>query len=195
MCGVFGFVGHKPLDPSMLNMVASRAAERGPDGFGIAYKIDKQISVVYGDGSLLNSMDSLKCATPSVAVLGHCRLPTQGKRSARHPFKCGDGWLVHNGNAYNIERYGHIVDSHCDSEAVAAEVSVRRIDSGDDLWDVAKELHGQVPFVVAMLTPSKFAVARNGHPMFFVQRDEGCYFSSRCFGESMMLTKSFYAAI
>jgi predicted glutamine amidotransferase len=123
MCGIFGFIGNKTPAKKTLQLVAARAAERGPDGFGLAFKSCQRVEVTYGDGSLLDSMNTLDIGLESKAILGHCRLPTQGGRNARHPFKCGDGWLVHNGNVYSPEKYGHLITSGCDTEAVAAEIA------------------------------------------------------------------------
>lgn len=195
MCGIFGFIGNKQPTGQDLRLVASRAAERGPDGFGVAFKESGSVEVFYGDGSLLDSMGLLDVTLGSKAILGHCRLPTQGGRAAKHPFKCGDGWLVHNGNVYNPERYGHSFASKCDTEVVAAEVAKRGDVKGETLWNTAAEMHGQVPFVVAYLSFQRFAAARQGHPLFFKSTEEGFYFSSRSFDGATMLTKSFFCAL
>ncbi len=36
MCGLFGFVGHRP-DPEILSAAALAAATRGPHGWGVAW--------------------------------------------------------------------------------------------------------------------------------------------------------------
>lgn len=195
MCGIFGFVGNDLPEPERLRLVAARAAERGPDGFGFAFKKNNDINLVYGEGSLLDAINALDSTFGSRAVLGHCRLPTQGGRAAKHPFRCGDGWLVHNGNVYNSARYGHATASECDTEVVAAEVAKKRDFRGELLWKTAVEMHQQTPFVVAYLSCQKFAAARQGHPLFFENAREGFYFSSRSFDGATMLIKSFFCGL
>jgi len=196
MCGIFGFIGNTlPPKKEALEEVARRAAERGPDGFGIAHKSGDNVAVQYGDGCLIDSLDALCSTMDAKAILGHCRLPTQGGRQAKHPFPCGDGWLVHNGNVYDSKRYKHETKTTCDTEIVACEVAAKGEVLGDKLWSIAKEMHGEVPFVVAFLSSSRFAVARQEHPLFVKSTEEGFYFSSKSFPGSTMLMKSFFARL
>lgn len=191
MCGIFAFIGTKP-DRVMLRLVASRAAERGPDGFGVAAVVGGRVAVTYGDGTLADSINVLDGFADAVAVLGHCRLPTQGGRDAKHPFPCGDGWLVHNGNVYDAARYGYRTVTECDSEVLACAVAARPSVTAETLLAVAERMHGSVPFVVAFLSPSRLAVARFGHPLFLARREEGFYLSSRSFEGAAMIDRSFF---
>jgi asparagine synthetase B (glutamine-hydrolysing) len=188
MCGIFGYVGVSLPDAALLRAIALRASTRGPDGFGIAIQHpDKPTDVIYGDGCLSDSIGILKKATGASAVLGHCRLPTQGGREARHPFKCGDGWLVHNGNVYDLEKYDCQTFTGCDTEVLALELEKRDSINNWQFEQTLVEMHGSVPFVAGFLSPSCLALARRGHPLFMLATSDGVYFSSRSFDGATML--------
>lgn len=187
MCGIFCYAGPQPPNRKKLREIARRASQRGPDGFGIAAKIGDEVKVMYGDGSMADSLGTLDSLSDATAIMGHCRLPTQGGRGARHPFRCRDGWLAHNGNVYESEKYGHTTSTGCDTEVIAAEVSLLPELNERALLGMAARMHNGVPFVVAFMSSSLLAVARVGHPIFAAVSDDGVYMSSRSFEAAEMI--------
>lgn len=193
MCGIFGFVAKNGgyADRKLLRETAVRASLRGPDGFGIAGRSGSRTHVSYGNGSLASSLflveDFLECD----AIMGHCRLPTQGGREARHPFRAGDGWLMHNGNVKHPEKFKCQTETSCDTELIAVRVGGLEVQSADAIAKIAEEMHEGIPFAIGFLSSENFALIRKGHPIHVAENKEGFYFSSRSFSSSTMMGESF----
>ncbi len=190
LCGLFGFSGNS-LNDDILCECASGAAERGPQAWGVVIVKGGRLSTHYGTGTINPEDDLLKVCQGADKVLGHCRLPTQGPISFKQPASCGHGFLAHNGNIYNLDRYSYEVKTSCDTEVLAAHVESIAPKDEKHFAAICRELHGTTPFAASLITGTEFFIARQWHPIFLqFACASNVYFSSKQIPGSFMMQES-----
>ena len=133
MCGIVGYIGHKPAIDILLNGL-TKLEYRGYDSSGIAVEIDGQVKMYKAEGKLKNLREELAPhayeISKSTLGIGHIRWATHGAPTVvnAHPHTCGCGKLVvvHNGIIENykelkaeLEAKGCKFRSQTDTETVA----------------------------------------------------------------------------
>ena len=133
MCGIVGYIGHKPAIDILLNGL-TKLEYRGYDSSGIAVEIDGQVKMYKAEGKLQNLKDIINPIKNKVAEstigIGHIRWATHGAPTTvnAHPHSCNCGKLVivHNGIIENfkelreeLESQGCVFKSQTDTETVA----------------------------------------------------------------------------
>ena len=133
MCGIVGYVGHKPVVDILLDGLA-QLEYRGYDSSGIAVKCSDSIKVYKAEGKLANLRDELSFhayeLSKSTMGIGHIRWATHGAPTVinahPHTCNCGNLVIVHNGIIENykelkaeLEAKGCIFKSQTDTESVA----------------------------------------------------------------------------
>ena len=133
MCGIVGYIGHKPAIDTLLNGL-TKLEYRGYDSSGIAVEIDGQVKMYKAEGKLQNLKDIINPIKNKVAEstigIGHIRWATHGAPTTvnAHPHSCNCGKLVivHNGIIENfkelreeLESQGCVFKSQTDTETVA----------------------------------------------------------------------------
>ncbi len=113
MCGIIGYVGHRPAVPLVIEGL--RLLEyRGYDSSGVAFVQAGHLEAIRAKGKLSALEDTLsrQSLSMSTAAMGHTRWATHGIPAERnaHPHKANSGKiaLVHNGI---IENYQELKDS------------------------------------------------------------------------------------
>ena len=185
MCGIVGYVGHRPALPVVVEALR-RMEYRGYDSAGVA--------VLDGHGGLHVEKKEGKLANLEAALdadgrerfegstgIGHTRWATHGRPSDRnaHPHVSGKVAIVHNGIIENfaslraeLEREGVELVSDTDSE-VAAHLVHRAMDSGDTAGDfvgscraVLRRLEGAFTLVFSHADhPDTLVAARRSTPL------------------------------
>lgn len=196
MCGLFGFVGHRP-DPVLLALAAQEAAARGPHGWGVAWANGRGLEVRRNVGALGKPvpLELLE----SALVVGHARMATSGDRhdvEQYQPIVVGDVALAHNGvvpaAADVAHQRGIEPPSPVDSAALAALIAADADAGGQLAWMNAVEatLNDVAPpssTALLLLVPHKGVLSarrpgangRPGHPLYYLERPEGTYLCSR----------------
>ncbi|MGI9588422.1 MAG: glutamine--fructose-6-phosphate transaminase (isomerizing) [Dietzia maris] len=142
MCGIVGYVGHRPALPVVVEALR-RMEYRGYDSAGVAVLDGAGTSrVEKKEGKLANLEAELTAAGgdgfPGTTGIGHTRWATHGRPSDRnaHPHVSGDVAIVHNGIIENfaplraeLEAAGVDLESDTDSE-VAAHLVRCEMESG-----------------------------------------------------------------
>lgn len=133
MCGIVGYVGHKPVVDILLDGL-EQLEYRGYDSSGIAVKCTDSIKVYKAEGKLVNLREELAPHAYEISKatlgIGHIRWATHGAPTVvnAHPHTCGCGKLVvvHNGIIENykelkaeLEAKGCKFRSQTDTETVA----------------------------------------------------------------------------
>ena len=133
MCGIVGYIGHKPAIDILLNGL-TKLEYRGYDSSGIAVEIDGQVKMYKAEWKLQNLKDIINPIKNKVAEstigIGHIRWATHGAPTTvnAHPHSCNCGKLVivHNGIIENfkelreeLESQGCVFKSQTDTETVA----------------------------------------------------------------------------
>ena len=133
MCGIVGYVGHKPVVDILLDGL-EQLEYRGYDSSGIAVKCADSIKVYKAEGKLVNLREELAPHAYEISKatlgIGHIRWATHGAPTVvnAHPHTCGCGKLVvvHNGIIENykelkaeLEAKGCKFRSQTDTETVA----------------------------------------------------------------------------
>ncbi|HLE02438.1 MAG TPA: glutamine--fructose-6-phosphate transaminase (isomerizing) [Dehalococcoidia bacterium] len=179
MCGIIGYVGHRPAAPILLEGL-ERLEYRGYDSAGIA--------VLDADGCLRidKSVGKLRALTEALSGhwsqgligIGHTRWATHGRPSYdnAHPLADCRGELVaiHNGILENyrplkerLQKQGHHFRSDTDTEVIVHLVE-ERMRQGDDLTAAVaaalRELEGSHALVfLSCQEPDRLVTARLGH--------------------------------
>ena len=110
MCGIVGYVGHKPVIDILLEGLTN-LEYRGYDSSGIAINDDNGVKTYKAEGKLQNLKDLLAQHTEEVKNakngIGHIRWATHGSPTQinAHPHSCNCGKLVlvHNGIIENFK--------------------------------------------------------------------------------------------
>jgi glucosamine--fructose-6-phosphate aminotransferase (isomerizing) len=160
MCGIIGYVGHRPCKALLLSGL-ERLEYRGYDSAGIALLANGSL----GYSRAVGPLDELKeragrGSSPAITGLGHTRWATHGAvtEANAHPLTgCDDARLaiVLNGIVENyrelkdgLEREGHVFSSETDAETVSH--LIERHYCGDLVQAVRKaytEMEGHFTFV------------------------------------------------
>ena len=133
MCGIVGYIGHKPAIDILLNGL-TKLEYRGYDSSGVAVEIDGHVQMYKAEGKLQNLKDVIApikdTVNQSTIGIGHIRWATHGAPTTvnAHPHSCNCGRLVivHNGIIENfkelreeLESQGCVFKSQTDTETVA----------------------------------------------------------------------------
>lgn len=181
MCGIIGYIGHRPAVPVVVEGL-ERLEYRGYDSAGVAWMLRGAIHVSRAEGKLRMLEDKLESMPPITATcaMGHTRWATHGEPSERnaHPHKSNDGTLaiVHNGIIENWEplknelaEKGHTFHSDTDTEVLVNLVAERRKTEPDLLRAFAaalKEANGA--YAVCLMSaedPDAIYAARMSAPL------------------------------
>ncbi len=195
MCGIVGYVGHKPVVPLILEGLR-RLEYRGYDSAGVAVCGDDGLQVRRAEGKLRNLEEAVRLDPIAGRYgLGHTRWATHGRPTEEnaHPHRdcTGEVVVVHNGI---IENYlalkkqliseGHRFVTETDTEVVAHLVEKNFSAGAKSLEDAVRgsvrELTGIYALVfLSKRDPDTIVAVRNGPPVviglgqdeFFVASD------------------------
>lgn len=119
MCRLFGFrsVINSQVHSSLLHAenALHDQSQRHPDGWGIAYYLERVPHLVKSSDTALNDQlfKRVSGVVSSHTVMAHIRKATQGEHTIlnSHPFQYGNWIFAHNGNLNNLERHrGDLLD-------------------------------------------------------------------------------------
>ncbi|KUI32660.1 glutamine--fructose-6-phosphate transaminase (isomerizing) [Mycobacterium sp. GA-2829] len=200
MCGIVGYVGHRPACAIVVDAL-HRMEYRGYDSAGIAL-LDGNggMTVHRRAGRLANLGEVLECSAPETlsgcSGLGHTRWATHGRPTDRnaHPHRDSDGKIVvvHNGIIENyaplrgeLEAAGVEFASDTDTE-VAVHLVGRQYRYGDTAGDFAasvlavlRRLEGHFTLVFANADePGTIVAARRSTPLVLGIGDGEMFVSS-----------------
>ncbi|MDE7240741.1 glutamine--fructose-6-phosphate transaminase (isomerizing) [Desulfovibrio sp.] len=181
MCGIIGYVGHRPAVPVVVEGL-ERLEYRGYDSAGVAWEQLGKLHVLRAKGKLSALKEKL-AASPAVTAtcaMGHTRWATHGVPAERnaHPHLANDGSLalVHNGIIENYQELktelaarGYEFHSETDTEVLVNLIAERRKTEPDLLHAFAqalREAHGA--YAVCLLDraePDTLYAARMSAPL------------------------------
>ena len=184
MCGIIGYVGHRPATPLLLGGLR-RMEYRGYDSAGLALQEPNgRLSSVRAVGKVARLTEKVKAtvapALEAAAVTGiaHTRWATHGAptEANAHPHFSDDGrvCVVHNGIIENyrvirarLEAKGHVFRSETDTEAVARLIGEHyRGDLRKAVGQALAQVEGAYGLaVLAADQPGLLVVARKGSPL------------------------------
>ena len=130
MCGIVGYVGHRPCLPILIEGL-KRLEYRGYDSAGVAVQQGARLRVVKAAGKIRRLEERLSHDAPSgTAGIAHTRWATHGEPNDvnAHPHADASGKvaLVHNGIIENyavlksvLESEGHVFRTQTDTEVLA----------------------------------------------------------------------------
>jgi glucosamine--fructose-6-phosphate aminotransferase (isomerizing) len=198
MCGIFGYVGHNPIDAAMMAHKALCDLEyRGYDSWGIASAGESGIFTKKAVGKISDADQSDLCGIRSTMSIGHSRWATHGNVSVvnSHPHWNHEKTIavVHNG----------IVENHCELKAFLVrqlnvpedelfvsstdteviphliEYFIRQGKTFEDAFaEAGKMLDGRFA-IVAMKKGEPYLLAiRDGSPLVIGRTGEGYYLAS-----------------
>ena len=192
MCGIVGYVGHRPVVPVLLEGL-QRLEYRGYDSAGIAVgDSGNPIQVRRASGKLRNLEAAVRQQPLAGSYgIGHTRWATHGRPSEEnaHPHRdcTGQVVVVHNGIVENygslkrqLTAQGHRVVSETDTELIAHLVESQFRENGINLEEAVRQALGQLQGVFALAVissrdPDKIVAARSGPPVV-VGLGQGEYF-------------------
>src|SRR5690606_14949934 len=189
MCGIVGYLGHKPLLPVLVEGLR-RLEYRGYDSAGVAVVRGGAVHVRRSPGKLSNLEEVLgRNPVDGEFGVGHTRWATHGRPSEEnaHPHRDCSGRIVvvHNGiveNYLDLKReltaQGHTFSTETDTEVVAH--LVEREWHGDGLAEAVRRallrLRGLFALVrISADDPGTIVAVRNGPPVV-VGFGDGEYF-------------------
>ena len=164
MCGIVGYVGHRPASDLLLEGL-SRLEYRGYDSAGIAVVDDSEIEVRKRLGRVAGLIEMLELQPVAGSIgIGHTRWATHGEASDinSHPHRDETGRvvIVHNGVIENYDRLkselarsGRGFRSTTDTEVVAQLIgwkldqlieSGRAADDPETCWDALQAALGEL---------------------------------------------------
>jgi glucosamine--fructose-6-phosphate aminotransferase (isomerizing) len=178
MCGIVGYVGHRPA-PAVLLAGLRRLEYRGYDSAGISTIHDGEIHIRRAAGKLDNlELVIRERGLDGSTGIGHTRWATHGRPSEQnaHPHRAGDVVVIHNGI---IENYvtlreellaaGTRIVSETDTEIISHLIA-NEVARGSDLLDATRaaiaRLEGSYAIVVMSRTqPDCLITAKNATPV------------------------------
>jgi glucosamine--fructose-6-phosphate aminotransferase (isomerizing) len=117
MCGIIGYVGHRPAVPILLEGL-KRLEYRGYDSAGVAYIQNNKLKIIKSEGKITSLEEKIYSFDPLHATLGigHTRWATHGipvEKNA-HPHQDNEGKiaLIHNGIIENYQELKEFLISH-----------------------------------------------------------------------------------
>ncbi len=184
MCGIVGYIGHRPAVPLILEALR-RLEYRGYDSAGIAVLNDGQLTIQKAPGKLSVLESELGGDPPAGTVgLGHTRWATHGppNRVNAHPHADGDGTIaiIHNGiieNASSLRKMltarGHVFRSETDTEVISHLIGELYDDNLESaVLGAVKELEGAFGLgIISSRDPGKLVAARRGSPLLLAIGD------------------------
>ncbi|MBD5626090.1 MAG: glutamine--fructose-6-phosphate transaminase (isomerizing) [Desulfovibrio sp.] len=181
MCGIIGYVGHRPAVPVVVEGL-ERLEYRGYDSAGVAWLLAGRLHVLRAKGKLAALKEKLadSPAITATCAMGHTRWATHGVPAERnaHPHLSNDGSLalVHNGIIENYQELkaglaarGYEFHSETDTEVLVNLIAERRKTEPDLLHAFAaalREAHGA--YAVCLLDvaePDTLYAARMAAPL------------------------------
>lgn len=176
MCGIFGFVGHRPRPAQAVLEGLKKLEYRGYDSWGIAVKNGKGI---YTD-KFVGKIGAAETALPDTPIgLGHTRWATHGgvtQRNAHPHTDCtGRLALVHNGIVENylslkreLQARGHRLVSDTDTEVIVHMVEAERA-AGASLGEATqrafRRLEGLNAIILLDASSDQLVAAKSGSPL------------------------------
>ncbi len=186
MCGIIGYVGHRPALPFLLAGL-HRLEYRGYDSAGIAVANGESLEVYKEVGNLSRLQEMLRgVELPGTTGIGHTRWATHGEPTTAnaHPHTDCTGTIavVHNGIIENCEELrkellarGHRFKSDTDTEVLCHLIEEY---ANGDLFTavgaaVRKVIGAYGICVISARHPNLLVAARNGSPLIVgVSTDE-----------------------
>ncbi|NCC24981.1 MAG: glutamine--fructose-6-phosphate transaminase (isomerizing) [Deltaproteobacteria bacterium] len=183
MCGIIGYVGHRPAVPVILQGLR-RLEYRGYDSAGVAYMDGQELRVVRSPGKLSALEQRLSTVNfmNSTCAIGHTRWATHGlpteKNAHPHMDQMSRMALVHNGIIENyleirdrLQGLGLTFDSETDTEVLAKLIGHELDATGSIPHAISralKQVEGAYAFALICNeeTPTIWA-ARKSSPLLF----------------------------
>ncbi|HEY8470144.1 MAG TPA: glutamine--fructose-6-phosphate transaminase (isomerizing) [Longimicrobiales bacterium] len=187
MCGIVGYVGHRPAAPLLIEGL-HRLEYRGYDSAGLAILVDGRLETRKAAGKISELEELLRNGGQPVGTCGiaHTRWATHGAPTTQnaHPHvDCGGRFaVVHNGIIENagtlrqkLEALGHELRTETDTEVIAHMLEEAYEGSLEEaLRAVLSQVEGT--YGLAVLTshePGKIVVARRGSPLLLGVGEQG----------------------
>ena len=181
MCGIIGYVGHRPAVPVVVEGL-ERLEYRGYDSAGVAWALQGRLHVTRAQGKLAALKEKLanSPAITATCAMGHTRWATHGVPAERnaHPHLSNDGSLalVHNGIIENYQELkaelaarGYVFHSETDTEVLVNLIAERRNTEQDLLHAFAAALReARGAYSVCLLdvaAPDTLLAARMSAPL------------------------------
>lgn len=186
MCGIVGYVGHRPVVDILVSGLA-HLEYRGYDSAGVAVNRGDSIELIKTAGRIADLASLVEAAGDLGAVsgIGHTRWATHGAPNTinAHPHtdQSGDVVVVHNGIIENwadlkkkLVETGHVFVSDTDTEVVAHMIGDRtHLPLGEAVREVMNEAEGALALAVMRRSEPELIVgARRGSPLV-VGRGDG----------------------
>jgi len=192
MCGIVGYVGHKPLLPVLIEGLR-RLEYRGYDSAGVAVVRDGGVDIRRSAGKLANLEKVLESRPLDGEFgLGHTRWATHGRPTEEnaHPHRDCHGRIVvvHNGiieNYLQLKRdltgRGHTFVTETDTEVVAHVIEEES--RGDGLPAAMRRALARLKGLFALVVisadePGTIVAARQGPPVVVGLGDRECFVAS-----------------
>ncbi len=191
MCGIVGYIGHRPAAELLLNGL-KRLEYRGYDSAGIAVVGNGCLQVYKQQGKVDELAATLRARLPEGTLgIGHTRWATHGEpndvNAHPHVSSEGDFALVHNGIIENyaalrkrLQQKGYVFRSETDTEALVHLIDDVRRTTGLPLPEAVRQALTQVVgtyglAIVSASDPDLLIAARKGSPLI-LGIGEGEYF-------------------
>ncbi|MBQ7739003.1 MAG: glutamine--fructose-6-phosphate transaminase (isomerizing) [Desulfovibrionaceae bacterium] len=186
MCGIIGYIGHRPAVPIVLEGL-EHLEYRGYDSAGLGYVFNQDLKIIRSSGKLNNLKEKVINEGSSLTVMtaiGHTRWATHGAPEERnaHPHMSNDKRLalVHNGIIENylelkkdLLSLGYSFKSDTDTEVLVNLISECCHSEPDLLHALAKALRmAKGAFAICLMdreAPNVLYAARNQAPLIFGQ--------------------------
>jgi len=179
MCGIVGYVGHRPAAPLLIEGL-HRLEYRGYDSAGLAVLVNGRLETRKAAGKIAELEKLLRNGGQPVGTCGiaHTRWATHGAPTTQnaHPHvDChGHFAVVHNGIIENagtlrqkLEALGHTLRTETDTEVIAHMLEEAYAGSLEDAVRAAlRQVQGTYGIaIVSTHEPDKIVVARRGSPL------------------------------
>ncbi len=178
MCGIAGYIGHKPAG-QVLIVALERLKYRGYDSAGLALVDEGEIRLRRAAGKLKNLSDKLDAVpAPGTCGIAHTRWATHGPPTEAncHPHLSGDERIavVHNGIIENheelrreLQAQGAVFRSETDTEVIPHLIaSVYRGKPLEAVRATVARLRGSFAFAVVFADqPRRIIAVRQGSPL------------------------------
>lgn len=199
MCGIFGYVGSKPVVPILIDGL-KRLEYRGYDSAGIAISDSKGLLIKRSVGQISDLENKISDLEPeslkSTIGIAHTRWATHGGVTVQnaHPHNSGNLAICHNGIIDNYDRLrqeltnrGFKFKSETDSEVIAHLISLYYRDAGksgeyadpkEAVEKAISRLRGTYGIVVIFYNHDLLIAARQGSPLVIGVGDQENFVAS-----------------